>query len=62
MSVVWRPSWKIVTVNYHGIRIRVLFDEKTKLYACPLCFKGTQEGSFYFDVDSLIQHMVSHVR
>ncbi len=60
MSVVWRPNWVVVEVEYHGMKIRVLRDKVTGLYACPICFKHSQEGKYFFDVPSLIRHMMTH--
>jgi len=62
MAIVWRPSWEVVTIDYHGIKIRVLKDRVTRLYACPLCFRPPQEGTFFFDIPSLVEHIMSHTK
>ncbi len=69
MAIVWEPVWEVVTVEYEGIRIRVLRDKETGLLACPICMqemgkkrkdKFEDAGRFFFDEASLISHLASH--
>ncbi|ABU82115.1 hypothetical protein [Ignicoccus hospitalis] len=69
MAITWEPVWELVTVEHEGMRIRVLRDKETGLLACPICLtetvkkkgrKAADEGSFFFDVQSLIAHLTTH--
>ena len=54
-------EWKEVIVEYEGMRVRAYINEKTKLYACPVCGLG-DKASYFFSKRDLLQHIVAHTR
>ncbi len=57
----WLPQWEVIEVEYKGIKIRVLKDKETGLLACPLCLGVGEEGKYFYDVPSLIEHLAAHL-
>ncbi len=59
MSLQWEPEWEEVIIEDHGIKLKVLRDKKTLLYACPICGLG-DGASFFFNTKDLILHIAAH--
>ncbi len=61
MSLQWEPQWEETKVEYKGIRLIVLVDRVTGLYACPICGVGDR-ATYTFTVKDLVLHMYAHTR
>ena len=59
MSLQWEPEWIEEIIEEEGIRVKVLKDKKTNLYACPICGLG-DHASYFFTVKDLILHIRAH--
>ncbi len=62
MSLNWTPRWRIVEIDVDGIKLKVPKDEVSGLLSCPLCHTDDENGKYFFDERSLINHLITHVR
>ena len=63
MSLNWTPKWRLVEIDVEGIRVKVLKDEVSGLFSCPICHSVEESnGKYFFDARSLINHMITHAR
>ncbi len=61
MSLQWEPQWEEVLIEYHGIRLKVLRDKVTGLYACPICGTG-DHATYIFTPKDLVYHIYAHAK
>jgi len=61
MSLQWETEWEETLVAYSGIRLRVLRDRNTGLYACPVCGTG-DKATYVFTAKDLIYHLYAHAK
>ncbi len=54
-------EWKETVVEYRGMKIKAYVNEKTGLYACPICGLG-ERASYFFSERDLLQHIIAHTR
>jgi hypothetical protein len=61
VSLQWEPEWEETVVEYSGMRLRVLRDKVTGLYACPICGTGDR-ATYLFTPKDLVYHIYAHAR
>lgn len=54
-------SLKIIKTEYNGSLFSSYYDEKNKVYYCPIC--GVDEDKpIFFAIDDLMSHLKTHVK
>ncbi len=70
MTFTWRPKWRKIVIEDHGIKISTAYDEVSGLHACPLCINieelillnkaPPEKIPLFYNVTDLIYHILTH--